>query len=81
VGPITATSLNLRDGAPARTRADATRLCQDAETVRLLEVEGAEAGGDAASTVIDTSGERPQVLRWGAIPRDELESFLEGVRN
>lgn len=80
VGPLTATSLNPHGDAPARTRAEATLLCKDSDVLRLLEVEGAEAGGNAASTVVDTTGERPEVLRWGAIPRDEIEPMLQGLR-
>lgn len=81
VGPITATSLNRHGEPAARTRADAERLCAgaEAEAPRLLEVDGAEAGGDAASTVVDVCGARPEVLRWGAISRDEVEPMLEGL--
>jgi L-threonylcarbamoyladenylate synthase len=81
VGPLTATSLNHHGDAPARTRAEATLLCRDSDVVRLLEIDGAEAGGDAASTVIDTTGERPEVLRWGAIPRDDVLSMLPDHRD
>jgi L-threonylcarbamoyladenylate synthase len=80
VGPVTATSLNRHGDAPARTRAEAALLCKDSEALRLLEVEGAEAGGDVASTVVDLTGERPEVLRWGAVPRDEVEPLLPGLR-
>jgi tRNA A37 threonylcarbamoyladenosine synthetase subunit TsaC/SUA5/YrdC len=48
--------------------------------VRLLDVDGAESGGDAASTVVDLTGESPRVLRWGAIPRDEVLPMLQGLR-
>jgi L-threonylcarbamoyladenylate synthase len=77
VGPITATSLN-RSGSPAaRTRADAERVCgQDPEQPRLLDVKGAEAGGDAASTVVDLTAARPVVLRWGAVAAEALEPVL-----
>jgi L-threonylcarbamoyladenylate synthase len=81
VGPLTATSLNHHGDPPARTRAEAALLCKDSDVVRLLAVDGAEAGGDVASTVIDVTGERPEVLRWGAIPRDELLSMLQGHRD
>jgi L-threonylcarbamoyladenylate synthase len=78
VGPITATSLNRHGEPPARMRDDAARLCEGADAPRLLAVDGAEAGGDAASTVVDASGPHAQVLRWGAIPRDEIEPVLPG---
>ena len=79
VGPITATSLNRHGEPAARTRAEALRACEGPEAPRLLEVEGAEAGGGAESTVVDLCGERPEVLRWGAIPRDEVEPMLQGL--
>jgi L-threonylcarbamoyladenylate synthase len=79
VGPITATSLNRHGEPSARTRADAEGLCAGAEAPRLLDVEGAEAGGDAESTVVDLCGAQPAVLRWGAIPRDEVEPMLQGL--
>ena len=81
VGPLTATSLNRHGEAPARTRAEASLLCKDSDVLRLLEIDGAEAGGDLASTVIDTTGERPEVLRWGALPRDEILSMLQDHRD
>jgi len=79
VGPITATSLNRAGEPAARTRADAERLCAGLEAPRILEVDGAEAGGDAESTVVDLCGARPAVLRWGAISRDEMEPMLQGL--
>jgi L-threonylcarbamoyladenylate synthase len=75
-GPITATSLN-RSGEPAaRTRDEAERLCAGHEAPRLLDVEGAEAGGGAESTVVDLTGSRGAVLRWGAVARDEVLPIL-----
>lgn len=67
-GPITATSLNRSGAAPAATRAAAAACCGDGpDEPRLLRVEGAEAGGEAVSTVIDATCEPPRVLRWGGI--------------
>ena len=79
VGPITATSLN-RSGAPAaRTVCEARAACgSDSEGPRLLAVEGAEAGGEDESTVIDTTGPDPRVLRWGAIAKSDLAPVLDG---
>jgi L-threonylcarbamoyladenylate synthase len=77
VGPITATSLNRSGDPAARTRADAERLCGgETEQPRLLDVKGAETGGDSASTVVDLTPPRPVVLRWGAVPSDELAPVL-----
>jgi L-threonylcarbamoyladenylate synthase len=81
VGPLTATSLN-RSGAPAAaSRADADDCARSApELLRVIEVEGAESGGDAASTVVDVCAEEPEVLRWGSIPAAEIEPLLEEIR-
>jgi tRNA A37 threonylcarbamoyladenosine synthetase subunit TsaC/SUA5/YrdC len=77
VGPITATSLNRSGAPPARTRSEAESVCgHEPDQPRLLDVKGAEAGGDAASTVVDLAGARPVVLRWGAITADVLEPVL-----
>ncbi len=77
LGPITATSLNRSGSPPARTRADAEQLCgREPEQPRWLEVQGAEAGGDAASTVVDLAAARPIVLRWGAIGAEQLSPVL-----
>jgi tRNA A37 threonylcarbamoyladenosine synthetase subunit TsaC/SUA5/YrdC len=79
-GPITATSLNASGAPPARARAQAEALCGALpDQPRLLDVKGAECGGDAASTVVDVTGARPLVLRWGAIPADALEPVLAEV--
>lgn len=77
-GPITATSLNRAGSQPARNLADARSLC-DAEVpdeLHLLEVQGAEAGGDEASSVIDVTVDPPRVLRWGALGEDVLGPVL-----
>ena len=76
---MTATSLNESGAPEARTRAEAFRVCGD--SVTLVEVEGAEAGGDAPSTVIDLTGDFPSVLRWGAIPDTELMPFFEELKS
>ena len=78
VGPVTATSLN-RSGQPAARNLDEARACCGIgpDDPRLLFVEGAEAGGDAASTVVDVSGDHPEVLRWGARPEREVRPVLD----
>ena len=81
VGPITATSLNRRGDAPARTRGEAARACTqgDGESPLLFVGDGLDAGGGRASTVLDLTGARPAVLRWGALPRDFLAPLLRGA--
>jgi L-threonylcarbamoyladenylate synthase len=78
VGPITATSLNRAGSDPARSLLDARSLCHSdaSEEPHLIGVEGAEAGGDEASTVVDLTAEEPRVLRWGAVKEEELAPLL-----
>ena len=79
VGPITATSLNRHGAAPARTRAEAALACRDDGEAPLLFVgDGLDAGGGRPSTVVDLTGEKPIVLRWGALGRDFLVPLLRG---
>jgi L-threonylcarbamoyladenylate synthase len=76
VGPVTATSLN-RSGEPsARTLGDARALCRGDGAPALLDA-GTDAAGAPESTVIDLTGARPVVLRWGAVPRERLTPLLE----
>jgi len=76
VGPVTATSLN-RSGEPAaRNGARARALCAGAEGPALL-ADGPDAGGGPESTVLDLTGPRPVVLRWGAVSRGALLPWLE----
>lgn len=77
-GPVTATSLNRTGAPPARSGAEARALCQPQapEEPHMIEVPGAEAGGDEASTVVDVTGSEPRVLRWGAVREDELGPLL-----
>jgi tRNA A37 threonylcarbamoyladenosine synthetase subunit TsaC/SUA5/YrdC len=42
-------------------------------------VVGDDAGGGAASTVVDVCGDRPAVLRWGALTETRLAPFLEEI--
>ena len=80
IGPITATSLNRSGEAPAAALAMAQALCgQGPDEPCLIDIEGAEAGGDAESTVVDTTSSIPQVLRWGALPENELEPVMEEI--
>ena len=75
-GPLTATSCNASGAPPARTRDAARRVCSGDPHVRVL-AEGAEAGGEAPSTVVDVTGPRPRVLRWGALAESALRPVLE----
>jgi L-threonylcarbamoyladenylate synthase len=78
VGPLTSTSLNRSGAPPARNREEASAACRDGvDAPRLLAVEGAEAGGGCASTVVDLTGAAPRVLRWGVLPKPVLEPVLK----
>ncbi len=80
IGPITATSLNRSGEPPAATLAMAQALCGEGpDEPRLIDVEGAEAGGDAESTVVDATSNTLQVLRWGALPANEIEPVIEEI--
>lgn len=82
VGPITSTSLNRSGAAPAVTREEVAEVCgAGPESPRVLAVEGAEAGGDGESTVIDTTGPELTVLRWGALAKPDLASVLESLED
>jgi len=74
LGPLTATSCN-RSGEPAaRELAEARAVCREGPP--LLDPAGHDAGGQPPSTVVDLTGERPRVLREGAIPAEVLEALL-----
>ncbi len=80
IGPITATSLNRSGEPPAATLAMAQALCGEGpDEPRLIDVEGAEAGGDAESTVVDATSSTLQVLRWGALPANEIQPVIEEI--
>jgi L-threonylcarbamoyladenylate synthase len=82
VGPITSTSLNRSGATPAVTLEQVREVCgASPESPRLLAVEGAEAGGDGESTVIDTTGPELVVLRWGALAKPDLASVLESLED
>jgi L-threonylcarbamoyladenylate synthase len=80
VGPLTATSLNRTGAPPALTRAEALAAAGDEPRgPRLVEVAAAEAGGEVESTIVDVTGERPQVLRWGSLTASELQPMLREI--
>jgi L-threonylcarbamoyladenylate synthase len=80
VGPITSTSLNRSGATPAVTLEQVHEVCgAGPNSPRLLAVEGAEAGGDGESTVIDTTGPELVVLRWGALAKPDLASVFESL--
>jgi L-threonylcarbamoyladenylate synthase len=80
MGPLTATSLNRSGAPPAATRGEAdANVDDDPDSPRILDVEGSEAGGDLATTVVDVSTARPEVLRWGSIRAAEINPVLQEI--
>ena len=77
-GPLTATSLNHSGDPAARNRREAAAVCGEGPEAPRLVV-GDDAGGGAASTVVDVCGDRPAVLRWGALTETRLAPFLEEI--
>ena len=75
-GPLTATSLNRHGEPPARTRAEADRLCAGADAPLLVAPDGSDAGGAPPSTVVDLTATPPRVLRAGALDRDAIRRAL-----
>jgi len=74
-GPLAVSSAN-RSGLPAATDADAA-IEMLGDSVRVV-LDGGPARGTTASTILAVTGERPRLLRAGAIPTDELRTFLAG---
>jgi tRNA threonylcarbamoyl adenosine modification protein (Sua5/YciO/YrdC/YwlC family) len=74
VGPLTATSLNASGEPDCTCRAEALRVGRSVVSL----VDGDDAGGAPASTVVDATGAMPRILREGAIPRAELARILSG---
>ncbi|MBW1883495.1 MAG: L-threonylcarbamoyladenylate synthase [Deltaproteobacteria bacterium] len=79
LGPLTSTSMNRSGEPPARDLGAARALLQASETGDpaepvLVSDSGHDAGGEAPSSVVDCTGETPEVLRVGAIDCGRLEA-------
>ena len=72
--PIVGTSANL-SGMPNSLTASDVKV-QIGDKVDLI-IDGGPAPGREESTVVDVTGERPVILRLGAISREELEQVVE----
>lgn len=75
IGPLTATSLNRSGEKPAAVRAEALRISADAGCFLAAPCD-AEALGDAPSTIVDTTGWVPVLLRPGAVGGDALSDWV-----
>ena len=77
VGPLPTTSANVSGLPEAR---DAQEILSQLGEGADLILDGGAARGGLPSTVIDCTGERPLVLRDGAIPVARLVAILDAAR-
>jgi L-threonylcarbamoyladenylate synthase len=77
-GALTATSANVSGEEPAKTAQQVLKYFGDA--IDLI-VDGGEARTSAPSTVVDTTGAKPSVVREGAITAAEVEGALSEVKS
>lgn len=71
--PITGTSANL-SGRPGLTNAAGVRR-EFGDTIDFV-LDGGDAPGGVASTIVDVSGDEMKVLREGAVSWEEIEAVL-----
>lgn len=76
VGPLPTTSANI-SGVPEASDA-AGILAQLGESIDLV-LDGGPAHGGPASTIVDCTGERPRILRVGAVPAESVAAILASV--
>jgi L-threonylcarbamoyladenylate synthase len=76
VGPLPTTSANVSGLPEARTAAGILEQLGDAVD---LVIDGGEAHGGPASTVVDCSGEQARILRAGAIPPARIAAILDAA--
>jgi L-threonylcarbamoyladenylate synthase len=74
--PLIGTSANV-SGKPAVLTAAEVKS-QLGDSVELI-IDGIPAPSGKESTVVDVTGEEPVILRVGAVPREEIEKFLEAA--
>ena len=76
LGPLPVTSANLSGRPDAR---DATEVLAQLGARIDLVLDGGPARGGTPSTVVDCSGDRPRILRSGAIAPDGLLATLDAA--
>jgi len=74
LGPLPTTSANLSGEAEARDAHQVAALLGDG---LALVIDGGPIRGGPASSVVDCTGDRPRLLRAGAIPAPELAGVLD----
>lgn len=72
-GPLAVSSANLTGQPAARTADDAERML--GEAVSVIVDDGMSSGGEA-STIVDATGDRPTMLRLGAIGYHAINDVL-----
>ena len=72
-GPLAVSSANRSGLPPATDAAEAARQLGNAVEVYL---DGGPSGDPVASTILDLTGDRPKVLRPGAVSLQELQAVL-----
>ncbi|SER71692.1 translation factor SUA5 [Pedococcus cremeus] len=73
VGPMAVTSANLTGQPAATTVTDAAAQLGAAVKVYL---DGGQRAANIPSTIVDCTGERPEVLRVGALSEEQLDEVL-----
>jgi L-threonylcarbamoyladenylate synthase len=76
VGPLPVTSANVSGRPEARDAAEIEALL--GEAIELI-LDGGPAHGGPPSTVVDCTGDRPLVLRVGAIPLARIAEILDSA--
>lgn len=76
VGPLPTTSANVSGDPPTYDAAGITKQLGDAIDLVL---DGGPARGGPASTVVDCTGERPAILRIGAVTAAEVAAILDAA--
>jgi tRNA threonylcarbamoyl adenosine modification protein (Sua5/YciO/YrdC/YwlC family) len=75
-GPMAVSSANRHGEPPARTAAEARGQLGASVAVYL---EDGQVAGGVASTIVDVTGERPRVLRIGALDVDDLRAVVPDI--
>jgi L-threonylcarbamoyladenylate synthase len=75
-GPLAVSSANRTGEPPPVTADEARMMLGEAVSVYL---EAGPTAGPTASTIVDLTGERPQVRRTGVLAREQLAAVLPGL--
>ncbi|MDP9250198.1 MAG: L-threonylcarbamoyladenylate synthase [Chloroflexota bacterium] len=75
VGPLATSSAN-RSGEPETLDADEVAIAFADSDEPTATIDGGPVPGGVASSVLDMTGERPRLLREGALSRSEIEAVI-----